>query len=691
MTIFEKTVQVRADLGWQETSVYVAEGDDVVIKYVSGQWTNWKGTVPMSDASGRYGYVCASAIAASSCVEPMPDFPTGALIGRVGKQLLKVGNYLRFTTTGAGYLFLRINDANSGLGDNAGSITVVITIRRSASKLVAAPTLTPTLTRAPTRTPKPALFPLPDLDVEYIARTPAYRYDETKKWPVPGESVVFHGHIANRGGPSTGSFTYVWFVDGIEQARGTHPGLASNYEDEITFSWTWQAGTHFIRLILDPSNILEEMSENNNAIEDQTNALSLGIWVEQGFYDFYNQHVFRAGWGGNSFADWIQRHVAIWNHMLASAVHPLTPNGIIDRIRLDKIVVVPDDTPCWGNIPADDKTIDLIWGFRSEAVGIHANHDCPGITPAYRDNISLWDRDMGFLHELSHARYLVDLYGMNVEAHPQTLMVEVGSRDRTLILSEVPDIAEFRPPVNLILNGEIIICHNKSGNSLTNCDRGQQGTYPRVHPAGSTVFADQIFVQDGQGNALAGSPGLPVIEGAFFRDRYFRQDLMNAGSAYGEHSAMAWNRIAGKRPVCGNYNAPCNVGEYLNDIPADNIVELRWPDGKVIPDARIEVYQARPFPIAYGKTYLSSPDFVVVTDEGGRASLGAFPFGKKPPIIHGYGHSNAVLLLKIVAQNKVGVVFLEVTDFNIAYWQGKTQRAVYPIIFRHYVRVQSSS
>lgn len=689
MNSLEKVIQVRADLGWQNTNVYITNNDDVLIQYVSGQWTHWKGTVPMSDASGKYGYVCADAMAASSCVEPVPDFRTGALIGQVHRRLLRIGNRLQFTSTDTGYLFLRINDADIGLSDNAGSITVKIIVRRPASKLVVAPTLTPRPTSVPTRTPKPAQFALPDLDVEYIARTPSYRYDEPKKWPSPGEIVTFQGHIANRGGPSTGSFVYAWFVDGVEQTQGTHPGLASNHVDTLVFSWRWQSGIHTIRLTLDPSNALEEVSENNNTVEDRINALSLGIWVEQSFYDFYNEHVFLAGWGGNSFADWLQRHVAIWNDMLASAVHSLTPQGIFDRFRLDKIVVVSDDSPCWGNIPANDRTVDLIWGFRSEGVGVRANNDCPGITPAYRDDSSLWDRDMGFLHELSHARYLVDLYGMNVESHEQKLVYGVGPEDRTLVLAEVPDIPEFRPPMNLIVNGELIVCHNRVGNRLMNCDRGQESTYRRAHPTGSIVFADQIHVQDGQGNALAGGAGLPAIHGAFFRNRYFGQDLMNAGTGYGEHSAVAWNRIAGQRPVCGNYNAPCNVGEYLNDIPADNVVELRWPDGTAIPGAYIEVFQARPYPIMYGKTYRSTPDFVVTTDESGRASLGAFPFGKKPPIVHGYGHSNAVLLLKIIAGDKVGAVFLDVTDFNIEYWRGNTQRAVYPITFEHYVTVQS--
>lgn len=521
---------------------------------------------------------------------------------------------------------------------------------------------------------------VPDLNVRFIQRTPAYQWDQAKQWPAPNEPITFTGHIANRGGSAASSFTYVWAIDGVQQPEQTHPGLASGAESTVTFSWLWQTGVHTVSLSLDPSGSIAEVSETNNRVEDRTNALSLGIYVEQAFYDFFNTNVWQSGWGGNSFDDWIQRHVAIWNEMFASAVHPLTPNGVIDRVRLDKVVRVPNGgINCNPNFPADDKTIDLIWGFLSEMVGVPSSPGCPGWTPRYRDDPSTWDRDMGILHELSHARYLVDLYGMNVGSHEQTLVSAVNSTAQTLLLSEIPDIPEYQPPANLVMNGELIVCTSKTGNTFTNCLRGQMGTTPRTHSAGSTVFADQIFVQDGLGNALAGGPALPAAGGAFFWDEYFGEDLMNSGSEYGEHSAMAWNRIAGQRPVCGNYNAPCNIGEYLNDIPDDNIVEVRWPDGSVIPNALVEVYQAKPYPIWYGKTYTSTPDMVLLTDASGHANLGAFPFGSTPPVIHGYGHSNGVLLLKIVADGKVGTHFLEVTRFNIAYWSGNIDSAVYPV------------
>ncbi|MCS6911206.1 MAG: hypothetical protein NZM11_11680, partial [Anaerolineales bacterium] len=104
-----------------------------------------------------------------------------------------------------------------------------------------------------------------------------------------------------------------------------------------------------------------------------------------------------------------------------------------------------------------------------------------------------------------------------------------------------------------------------------------------------------------------------------------------------------------------------------------------------IAGAWIEVYRAKPYPVWYGKTFEGPPDFVVVTDANGRANLGPKPFGDQ--IVHTYGHANGLLALLIKTENKVGVKFLEVTEFNLAYGRGDRQRAVYPVVFTNYKTV----
>jgi hypothetical protein len=120
--------EVFANRRWQNTGVELQPGDRILIEYVSGKWTGWEGTQPLHDANGPGdNYVCANAIPASQCIEPVPDYQTRALVGRVGSQILKVGNRLATTVSSAGNLELRMNDGDEGLHDNAGSIIVRIT------------------------------------------------------------------------------------------------------------------------------------------------------------------------------------------------------------------------------------------------------------------------------------------------------------------------------------------------------------------------------------------------------------------------------------------------------------------------------------------------------------------------------------------------------------------------------------
>src|SRR5204863_8995744 len=104
---------------------------------------------------------------------------------------------------------------------------------------------------------------------------------------------------------------------------------------------------------------------------------AVGFWVEESFYRFMRDHQQELpGIGSASFEDWGQRHIRKFNEMAALAVYPETPHGVLDRWRLQKVVIVPDGTlpivpvdPKDGNgssHPNDgDRTIDLSWGFRA--------------------------------------------------------------------------------------------------------------------------------------------------------------------------------------------------------------------------------------------------------------------------------------------------------------------------------------
>jgi len=124
------TVEVFAYKGWQNTGVELIENDQVTVEYISGKWTNWIGHNQPYDGNGPPNvYICAQWMDANKCVEPIPTFPAGTLIGRVGQQLIGIGNRATFIAESAGVLELRINDSDKGLHDNAGYIIVQITVQ----------------------------------------------------------------------------------------------------------------------------------------------------------------------------------------------------------------------------------------------------------------------------------------------------------------------------------------------------------------------------------------------------------------------------------------------------------------------------------------------------------------------------------------------------------------------------------
>lgn len=525
----------------------------------------------------------------------------------------------------------------------------------------------------------------PDLDAAYIGRTPRYDYDAAKNQPAAGEPVVFEGHVANRSAKTIDSFSFAWYIDDqvAQAAVYPHP-LAPNATATLMLSWTWQPGPHTLSLRLDPDNQVAEVSEQNNRIDDRTDALAVGFWVEQSVYDYFNTHQAQLGLGSVSWDDWAQRQLQAWNGMFAAAISPLTPQGVLDRVRLDKVTVVPNGAlpSCATNFPdINDKTIDLQWGFPAEEVGIPSGHSC-GALNYYFDNPAAQNIEYSLMHELSHARYLVDLYGLNIYLNATHLASASSSASTTLTADrDVEHDDNFPTPVALAIDGELVICQSKSGSSFGDCARGAEGTYARAHASGVLINNAIVRLHDSQGNLVQGSPALPV-RGAWEDHLYFNRyadDMMGGGdwTGYKQYSAYALNRIAGRRPICGNYNSPCNIGEYLNDIPAHNIVEIHDKNNHPLPGARVDVFQAQPFAIWYGKQFHGPPNLSADTNFQGRADLGAFPFGSAPPIVHSYGHSNTVLLLRLSSGGVTNYQFFEVTQANEAFWRGQRDAAVY--------------
>lgn len=265
-----------------------------------------------------------------------------------------------------------------------------------------------------------------DLTVAWISRLPELNYvwgsakPNVDGWPLVGSQVTWRAHVRSwLQAPK--AVQYVWRVDDVEIARGTKT-LAPNAVTNIDLVRFWSFDRRRIELEVD-----------GKSLEIFSDALSVGFWVEQSFYDSFRANQHKLGIGSTGFEDWAQRTIALFNDMARLAIYPETPNGVLDRLRLQKIVIVPDGSLPLSGLPAGaslgasgsshpdhtDRSVDLMWGFRKEVL---PSYNAGGTKP---DPQNAFYVGTAVLHELGHARSLVDVYAWDVLHDPPEFIVDV--------------------------------------------------------------------------------------------------------------------------------------------------------------------------------------------------------------------------------------------------------------------------
>lgn len=448
-----------------------------------------------------------------------------------------------------------------------------------------------------------------DLNATYIARTPRYDYDAEKNNPEPGDAVTFHGHLMNWGAYLP-SVDYRWELDGTVVASGTLTDLFPDQEYAVDFPWTWEHATHEISFVVDPDDALAESTEENNVVTDRTDALIVGFWVEQSVYDYFHEYQHELGDGANSWEDWAQRQIDFWNQWNREAVYPTSPSGVLDRVRLDKIVVVDDgELPLAGgsyptNYPdTSDKTVDYMWGFPATLLGgsMYTNHTSQTNNPFYYEP--------SLIHELGHARYLIDSYGFDIANNESTTQVDITEGGQPVAGTDYMPFVAW----------DSVLHYNISGGIMTGPWKG-----------------------------------------------------------WSPYEAAMLNRIAGNRASQGNYNAPGNIGEFLQDLPDNNHIRFVDTSGTPLSGANVRIYRAEPNSGWYGKYFDDTFDLEYNTGVDGTINVGHNPF-TDGAIRHTYGQSNGSVVLRIEHEGDVWFRFLEVTDFNMEYYLGNTTDAYYTV------------
>ncbi len=465
-------------------------------------------------------------------------------------------------------------------------------------------------------TPREIVNSADDVEVWYIERLPRIDYDGPNGgWPAPGSEVTWRAHVYNWATRGV-MVDYEWRLDGevVGQGAAQLPPRSDTLEStHIDLRRAWEPSRRELTFSVTQHPPHDELITSNNMLAVFTDALAVGMWVERSVWDWHHekQHLLPLR-DSNSFAGWAQRHMRQWNEMLAAARYADAPDGGLDRVRLDRLVVVPDNAlPLNHGLPSNnpdtrDKTVDMMWGFPT---GPQLNTDWWSVDKA-TENIeagklegAAFYLDLGLIHELGHARYLVDAYGFDVHA------------------------------------------------------------------------GERIQVRDEQGPILGRyMPAEGIV--------HWRKYTGNMGGDYTSYSLyeiLMLNRVAGRRARGGNCNSPTVIGEFLQEIPERIVYAFTDQHGNPLAGADLYVYQARRHePDWYGKAYAEPPDILTQTDERGRVSFDRTLFSKDGRIIHGWGHANSVVLMRITHAGRHYFLFEEVSDCNLAYVLGHTDEFTFP-------------
>ncbi|MFH1598612.1 MAG: CARDB domain-containing protein [Patescibacteria group bacterium] len=494
---------------------------------------------------------------------------------------------------------------------------------------------------------------LADLDVTFISRTPRYEKYHTERglngqyrlktgtefwqrWPEEEEMVTFTAQITNQGNVISGEFGFKWYVDGVEVSSGTISNLNPGSYTTQDYLWRWVDGTHTIKFQVDPEGTIEEISEQNNLLTEKTNTLSLIFHVEEGFCSAFDYQKNSAG--SYSCEDWLQQQVSAFNEILnqalTGATGSTTSSGANLRVRIDNIYIHAN-----GEIDSSTGSEDWLYDGSWNIAWDYDDNDCL--------DRGIWCADPDY-----------------VNAYAKTT-------DWNLLR-------------NLAIN-----------------------TLGLVDLSKLSIYTSDVHITDEDGATVGGGLGMLEVETDYvYKNRH--SGLLNSINEqyFSEYSILALIRfnnyytdISGdRRGLPKRRGIP---GEYLKDIPAQNKIKVLDKNGDPLPQAGIAIFQES----AYGFEDMikysggtNSSGLWTIPSETASTYWGMFMETRNPfsyADLHDHsqgivaGHTaipyptdrmfDTGLVVRLAAAGQMEYHFLDITDFNQAYWLGNQDSATYTL------------
>src|SRR5262249_6961105 len=134
-----------------------------------------------------------------------------------------------------------------------------------------------------------------DLTVAYIQRLPSLSWVENSAnpkvegWPALGQAVTWRGYVRNFSSTTRRAGRYAWGWDGKQVASGA-VGVPAGGTATVDYVRAWDFQRHALALAVDTNNAVAEDEEQNNTLTVVSDALALGLWVEQSVYDYFLVH-----------------------------------------------------------------------------------------------------------------------------------------------------------------------------------------------------------------------------------------------------------------------------------------------------------------------------------------------------------------------------------------------------------------
>jgi hypothetical protein len=278
------------------------------------------------------------------------------------------------------------------------------------------------------------------------------------------------------------------------------------------------------------------------------------------------------------------------------------------------VIVVADNTlPLAGGLPTNhpdqrDRTVDMMWGFEPDIL--------PNNFYRLSDNSNnAFNQELSLLHEMLHARYLVDSYAVNIHGHSMGVLADNGSR---------------------MYPGYGTMVHvNSDSPSMMNSD-----------PVFSEWEAAAL-------NMWAGKRPLP------------------GWANYNAHAGLGWY-LANHMPAQNNLRVVDSLGRPVAGATVQVYQADHVPSGSGDPNI---VEASRDF---YPKYIDNTVDRQGTTDENGIFALGANPFSVPEPI-GGWDHSRCVDFFKVRVNGQVYPFWLDLPLVQVQWHRGNTASATYEL------------